>query len=165
MACSWLPLPSFVSLHLSPFVIFILACSWLPPAAFICLPSCVSNFGLLLAACIPQIAGSHKGFYFSKIALLIPTIAKWSWCRCRLVSLHLPPCMISILACSWLSLPPCLPLFVSLHSLSFVSQLLRECYLGSMPVSLLVPVYKFPNTTATNPEDKLLNTPFAGFRI
>ena len=52
--------------------------------------------------------------------LLIPKIAKWSWCRCRLVflcvpslspfvSLHLSPCMISILGCPWLPLPPCLP--------------------------------------------------------
>ena len=29
---------------------------------------------------------------------------------------------ISILGCSWLPLPPCLPSFVSLHSLSFASQ-------------------------------------------
>ena len=38
-------------------------------------------------------------------------------CGCRLVSLHLSPCMISILACSWLLLPPCLPSFVSLRDL------------------------------------------------
>ena len=29
LVCSWLPLPSFVSLHLSPCVIFILVCFWL----------------------------------------------------------------------------------------------------------------------------------------
>ena len=50
----------------------------------------------------PQIAGSYRGSYFSMIGLLIPKIAKWSpfWvalgCRCRLVSLHLSPFMISI---------------------------------------------------------------------
>ena len=58
----------------------------------------------------PQIAGSYRGSYFSKIGLLIPTIAKWSWCRCRLVSCLF---LISILGCSWLPLPPWL--FVSLH--------------------------------------------------
>ena len=56
-----------------------------------------------------------RGSYFSKIGLLIPTIPKWSWRRCRLVSLHLAPCMI--LACSWPPLPPCLPSFVFLHDL------------------------------------------------
>ena len=65
----------------------------------------------------PQIAGSYRGSYFSMPGLLIPKIAKWSWCRCRLVLLHLSPCMISILGCSWLPLPPCLASFVSLHDL------------------------------------------------
>ena len=43
-------------------------------------------------------------------------------CRCCLVSLQMSPFMISILLYSWLPLPPCLPSFVSLHSLSFASQ-------------------------------------------
>ena len=78
----------------------------------------------------PQIAGSYRGSYFSKIGLLIPTIATWLQCHCMisilccchlrdplgfpcsLVSLHLSPCMISIVGCSWLPLPPCLPSFV-----------------------------------------------------
>ena len=38
--------------------------------------------------------------------LLIPEIAKWSWCRCRLVSLH---DLHSGLGWSWLLPPPCLP--------------------------------------------------------
>ena len=81
----------------------------------------------------PQIAGSYRGSYFSMTGLLIPENAVWSLRRCRLVSqaclsLHdfpvalflaaaaalsclpsLSPFMISLLGCSWLPLPPCLP--------------------------------------------------------
>ena len=38
-------------------------------------------------------------------------------CRCRLVSLHMSPFLMSILGCSWLPLPLRLPSFVSLHDL------------------------------------------------
>ena len=68
-------------------------------------------------SCCPDSWKLDRGFYFSKTGSLIPTIAKWSWCHCRLVSLHLSAFLISILACSWLPLPPCLPSFVSLHDL------------------------------------------------
>ena len=70
----------------------------------------------------PQIAGSYRDSYFSMTGLLIPEIAKWSWCfpswfpfwaalvcRCRLVSQAWSPFMISIRGCSWLPLPPSLP--------------------------------------------------------
>ena len=103
LACSWLPLPpSFVS---------ILACFWL--LLLPCLPSFVSlrdlHSGLLLAApaLIPQIAGSYRGSYFSMTDRQNP----------EMVVVPLPPClplspfMISILGCSWLLLPPCLPSF------------------------------------------------------
>ena len=34
----------------------------------------------------PQIAGSYRGSYFSMTGLLIPKIAKWSWCRRCVIS-------------------------------------------------------------------------------
>ena len=39
---------------------------------------------------VSPIAGSSRGSSFSMVGLLIPEIAKWSWCRlsCKLVSLH-----------------------------------------------------------------------------
>ena len=100
-----------VSLHLSPCMISIQACSWLPLPP--CLPSFVSLHDL------------HSGLLLAAAAALSPFICLPAWspfrpalgCRCRLVSLHLSPCMISIQACSWLPLPPCLPSFVSLHDL------------------------------------------------
>ena len=78
----------------------------------------------------PQIAGSYTGSYFSMARFLISEIAKWSWCRCRLVSQACLPSWFpfwaalgcrfrlvsqaclpswSLLGCSWLPLPPCLP--------------------------------------------------------
>ena len=52
-----------------------------------CRDSTRRPLGQLRQRFFPQIARSYRGSYFSKIGLLIPTIAKWSWCRCRLVSL------------------------------------------------------------------------------
>ena len=123
---------SFVSLHLSPCMLIpnLPAC-WLPKL----LPLLV--FLLHLSPFIPQIAGSYRGSYFSMTVLLIPKIAKWSWCRCRLVSLCVPSFvplhdlhsglplaaaaalsskLVSLhdlhSGCSWLPLPPCPPSFV-----------------------------------------------------
>ena len=124
---------SFVSLHLSPCMLIpnLPAC-WLPKS----LPLLVSL--LHLSPFIPQIAGSYRGSYFSMTGLLIPKIAKWSWCRCRLVSLCVPsfvplhdlhsglplaaaaalsPKLVSLhdlhsKGCSWLPLPPGPPSFV-----------------------------------------------------
>ena len=131
-------IPKISLLHLSPCMLIpnLPAC-WLPKS----LPLLVSL--LHLSPFIPQIAGSYRGSYFSMTGLLIPKMAKWSWCRCRLVSLCVPsfvplhdlhfglplaaaaPClpssspfMISILGCSWLPLPPCPPSFVFQHCLS-----------------------------------------------
>ena len=94
----------------------ILGCSWLPLPP--CLPSFVSlhdlHSGLLLAAAAalsPFICLPSRSLFWAALGR-----------RCRLVSLHLPPFMISILACCWVRLPPCLPSFVTLHSLLFVSQ-------------------------------------------
>ena len=109
---------SFVSLHLFPCMLITeIAAAPSLPSSFVSLQlspcMLIPKISLLhLSPFIPQIAGGYRGSYFSKIGLLISTIAKWSWCRCRLVSLHLSPCMISILGCSWLPLPPCLPSFV-----------------------------------------------------
>ena len=86
---------------------------------------------------------------------------------CRLVSLHVFPFLISILACSWLPLPPCLPSFVcrmisilacswlplpplspficlvTLHSLSFVSQCWFLC--PPPPASPFIAFHLSPN--------------------
>ena len=122
LACSWPLLPSFVSGHLSPFVISILACSCLHLSPF-----------------IPQIAGSYRGSYFSMIVLpdrqnremvvtlppclpASPFICLPSWSAAALSPFICPPFMISILACCWVRQPPCLSSFVTLYSLSFVSQ-------------------------------------------
>ena len=163
---AWSPLGCrcrLVSLHLSPCMISILGCSWL---SLPCLPSFFSLFWA--AALSPFICPPAWSSFVPLHDLLLAAVAAlspficlpaWSpfWAALG-VSLHLSPCMISILGCSWLPLPPCLPSFVSLHdlhsglllpavaalspficlvtlhSLSFVSQLLRERYLGSMPV-------------------------------
>ena len=67
----------------------------------------------------------HSGLLLAAAVALSPFICLPSWspfwaalgCRCRLVSLHLSPFMISILGCSWLPLSPSLTSFVSLHDL------------------------------------------------
>ena len=64
LACSWLLLPSFVSLHLFPFTISILGCSWLP------LPPCLPSFAPL--------HDLHSGLLLAAAAALSP----------KLVSLH-----------------------------------------------------------------------------
>ena len=100
-------------LHASPFMISILACSWLVLPSFVSL--CDFHSGLLLAApafiCLPSLVSLHD---------LWPALGcpcRPVGCRCCLASLHLSPFMISILGCSWLPLPPCLPSFVSLRDL------------------------------------------------
>ena len=67
----------------------------------------------------------HSGLLLAVGAALSPFICLPAWspfwaalgCPCCLVSLHLSPFMISVLGCSWLPLPPCLPSFVPLHNL------------------------------------------------
>ena len=111
----------------------------------------------------PQIAGSYRGSYFSKVGLLITEIAAAP--ASSFVSLHLSPCMLipKIPASSFVSLhlSPCmliteiaaaprLPSFVSLHlspcmlipkipASSFVSLYLSPCMLISkIPASSFV---------------------------
>ena len=91
----------------------------LPPG----LPSFVSlcdlHSGLLLAApafmCLPSFVSLHdlhSGLLLAAPAFICPLPS--------FVSLHLSPCMISILACSWLLLPS----FVALHLSPFVISIL-----------------------------------------
>ena len=163
LACSWLRLPSFVSLHLSPYMISILACSWLLLPSFVSLH--LSPHMISILACS-----------WSSLPPCLPSF----------LFLHLFPFMISIVACFWLPLFICLPSFVSLydlhsglflaaatalslficlaayavgcgcllvslHSLSFVFQcwFLRlpliafQCYLRSMPVSFFFTIFLF----------------------
>ena len=103
LGCSWLPLPpclpSFVSCMIS-----ILACSWLP------LPPCLPSF-------VP-LHDLHSGLLSAAPATLPPFICLPAWSPFwAALGFHLSPCMISILGCSWLPLPPCLPSFVSLRDL------------------------------------------------
>ena len=108
-----LHLPYFVSLH-------DLHSGLLLAAAAPCLPlQSLSFVSQLVRKCYMGSMPVYFDYFpnswklqVSKTALLIPKLAKWSWCRCRLVSLHLFPFMISILGCSWLPLPPCLASFV-----------------------------------------------------
>ena len=87
---------------------------------------------------VPQIAGSYRGSYFSMTGLLISEIAKWSRCRCRLVSQACLP--------SWFPFWPALGCrcrlvsqLVSLHGL-FWAALGCCCRL----VSQLVCLHDFP---------------------
>ena len=92
-------LPSFVSLHDLHSGLLLAA------PAFICLPAWSPFWPALGCSClhlspfIPQIAGSYRGSYFSMTGSLIAEIARWSWCRCRLVSLHLSSNLVSALCC------------------------------------------------------------------
>ena len=120
-------------------MIFILSCSWLPLPP--CLPAFVSlhDFlsGLLLAAAAAALSSKLISLHDLHSRLLLAAAALFRvavGCRCRLVSLHLSPFIISGLDCSWLPLPPCLLACVSLHDLH--SGLLLATALFSKLVSL-----------------------------
>ena len=61
---------------------------------------------------VPQIAGSYRGSYFSKVGLLITEIAAAPSLPSSFVSLHLSPCMMI----TDIAAAPSLPSFVSLHA-------------------------------------------------
>ena len=65
-----------------------------------------------LSLFVPQIAGSYRGSYFSKVGLLITEIAAAPSLPSSFVSLHLSPCMLITEIAAAPSLPS---LFVSLH--------------------------------------------------
>ena len=65
-----------------------------------------------LGSFIPQIAGSYRGSYFSKVGLLITEIAAAPSLPSSFVSLHLSPCMLITEIAAAPSLPSS---FVSLH--------------------------------------------------
>ena len=57
---------------------------------------------------LPQIAGSFRSSYFSMTGLLISLLG-CSWLPLPSCLPSLSPFMIPLLGCSWLPLPPCLP--------------------------------------------------------
>ena len=77
----------------------------------------------------PQIAGSYRGSYFSKVGLLITEIAAAPSLPSSFVSLHLSPCMLITEIAAAPSLPSS---FVSLH----LSPCMSPCMLISK-ISLL----------------------------
>ena len=121
MDCSWLPLPpclpSFVSLH-DLHTGLLLAWLPLPP----CLPAWSPFWAALGCPCrLVSLHDLHCGLLLAAAAALSPFIClpAWSpyWAALGLAAAAaLSPCMISILGCSWLPLPPCLPSFVSAWS-------------------------------------------------
>ena len=132
-------LPSFVSLR-----------AWLP------LPPCLLHdlhSGLLLATALsPKLVSLHdlhSGLLLAAAGVLSPRLvsrhdlhsglllAAAAALSPKLVVLHDHICLVLFYA-GVICLPVLVPVSASsglaLHSLSFVPQLLRECYLGSMPV-------------------------------
>ena len=81
---------------------------------------------------VPQIAGSYRGSYFSKVGLLITEIAAAPSLPSSFVALHLSPCMLipKIPASSFVSLhlSPCM-LISKIPASSFVSLHLSPCML------------------------------------
>ena len=116
----WPLLPSFVSLHdlhsglLLAAPAFICLSAWSPfwPALgldlcpFNCLSSWSPFWPALSFSCLHMSYVSLRDFP-SGLLLAAPfvSILACFWCSCCLVSLHLSPFVISILACSWLLLP------------------------------------------------------------
>ena len=120
----------------------------------------------------PQIAGSYRGSYFSKVGLLITEIVAAPSLPSSFVSLHLSPCMLITEIAAAPSLPssfvslhlsPCMLIteiaaapslpssFVSLHAdsknhpSSFVSLRLSPCMLiRKIPASSFVSLHLFP---------------------
>ena len=106
---------------------------------------------LELEVFVPQIAGSYRGSYFSKVGLLITEIAAAPSLPSSFVSLHLSPCMLiteiaAAPASSFVSLhlSPCM-LIPKIPASSFVSLHLSPCMLISkIPASSFVSLHLSP---------------------
>ena len=98
----------------------------------------------------PQIAGSYRGSYFSKVGLLITEIAAAPSLPSSFVSLHLSPCMLITEIAAAPSLPSS---FVSLHlsPCMLITEIAAAPSLPSSFVSLhLSPCMLIPKITASS---------------